>query len=1237
MAKEASAFTLHTPVEIFLEPCKNDLGAIDLKPILAVMREQWIDTVRDLLVIVQERCIRELKMPQSLSEWIKQECSNKEFGDKIVDKIKTILHEQNSYRGILHWLGTKGKTQQWRNPVDMELVRVTFSSLMHDSAPAKKLLAAETLRIVTKPDPKSWFAFDVSPRKIKANMYMIRHYSSWDTEALRNWDFQASNDGLRWTTLKEYKNDQTIRKKGQECFFHVQTRDFYSHFRIFQTGPNSNRHHYLACSGFELFGDLRNDTPQRKAGLSNVFVYHYDFDENGIIHWLGTAKGTRRWQNPHNSRQMRVIWSSNAADSEPPEHAVGKTTVRCVSEAKPGQWCCFDLLDHRVCPTHYTIRHYSSFDTECLRNWQFQGSNDSSDGLNGRWDVIMDHRNDTGLEGRGASFTWTVPPEQIQGRSWSKFRLFQTGVNSNQHHYLACSGFEIYGKIVDNQGANNFVPVRPPAPSQPVAQAPGKAPVAQPPGKAAEGGPQGQQPRKPSVPAGNTKTFNFSHHFDENGIVYWLATRGKTAPWQNPGQLGLVRVAASSVMNDSEPLHAAVGRDNVRCVTKPAEGSWMSFNFGQVKVKPSYYMIRHYSSWDTEALRDWVFEASNDQRNWDNIRTHSKDSSLQNAGQCFTWPVDCAEFYSNFRLRMTGANSNNHFYLACSGFDIYGAATGPGVTSNFPRPSQGQALQRPRPSKEALFQYQHDMDTNGLLYYIGTEGLTQPWKNPADAGWVQCRCSALMNDSAPLNAIVGRTAVRTVSKPMRGAWMSVSLNDYAINPNAYSLRHYSSWDTEALRNWRFEGSNDNQNWTCLREHRNDTSLNHKGQVHTWRLECSGYYSKFRVLQFDKNSNHHLYLSLSGMELYGDVLKQSTSLTFDDANPDNKSTHLQVQVQKNSVMNTGSSDSWQTVKTKQPISFRSGAVQTFTLLVERSEDTTNSWQFIGGVAPVEFRCSGNKQWLGSQGSWGYIAGTGGKCYQQPKSENYGLKWGKPGDVMTCRINAQRKTIAFAVNGKNQEAAFTNFVMGTGVSAAVSMTGKGSRIRLMERVTAANQPVAVRSSVVRSSSNRIVQNEKTWNMKLRSKQCIVHPDGITVENKGSNDTWVCIVANKTYQQGVRSFEVVMTKDAKSTNTWKSIVGIVPSSFKVQESAWIGSQTSWGYIGGTGGKCHRQGKSEHYGKEFGTGDVIKVTMDFNRKTVEFFVNGKSQGVAFNNLVGPCHPAISLTGAGSVAKLVV
>lgn len=41
-------------------------------------------------------------------------------------------------------------------------------------------------------------------------------------------------------------------------------------------------------------------------------------------------------------------------------------------------------------------------------------------------------------------------------------------------------------------------------------------------------------------------TFRYQSDFDENGVIYWIGTNGKTASeWTNPGQYGIVNVTCS--------------------------------------------------------------------------------------------------------------------------------------------------------------------------------------------------------------------------------------------------------------------------------------------------------------------------------------------------------------------------------------------------------------------------------------------------------------------------------------------------------------------------------------------------------------------------------------------------------------------------------------------------------------------------------------------------------------------
>ncbi len=355
-------------------------------------------------------------------------------------------------------------------------------------------------------------------------------------------------------------------------------------------------------------------------------------------------------------------------------------------------------------------------------------------------------------------------------------------------------------------------------------------------------------------------------------------------------------------------------------------------------------------SWDVEALRHWVFEGSNDNNTWTVLREHVNDTTLCKKGQAsiFALGDSISHSFSIFRVRMTKQNDNNHWYLALSGFDVYGSLVSAPV-----RPHTASAVtEAVAPVSDAVavvsvpvaadnvlnfdldddsdldgdddeseddtdltadetdlrrcggrtFTYQsRDMDKRGVLYWLGSMQKTTVWQNPAERGLVRVTMSSLQSDSKPASFLVGRTAVRCVTKagsPTAPASFVVDLLERRVRPTHYTLRHYSSFDKEALRDWTLSGSLDGFTWVTLKDHKGDMRLNAKGQCATWELapivsgsrdvaavssraavasdggDCA--YSKFRVQMTGPNSNNHNFLCCSGFELYGTLLPSPTS-------------------------------------------------------------------------------------------------------------------------------------------------------------------------------------------------------------------------------------------------------------------------------------------------------------------------------------------------------------------------
>jgi hypothetical protein len=446
----------------------------------------------------------------------------------------------------------------------------------------------------------------------------------------------------------------------------------------------------------------------------------------------------------------------------------------------------------------------------------------------------------------------------------------------------------------------------------------------------------------------------YAYDFDQNGLFYWLGSKGKTVPWGNPGEAGIVTCTASTLANQpaSKPAWAICGRETVRCVTLPQPKQWMAVDLRDKRIQPSHYTLRHYDSWDSEALRTWQFEGSVDGVNWDILRAHYNDGALNKKGATHTWVITNApKAYRFLRIAQTGVNSNNNHYLSLSGLEVYGVLTdagvgGGGAASSPPNgppavpPRQGSislppggavpygaSFGAPSPIPGGMvvppggamitpggvpggapfvaspsvpmvpaggilpaapllapgpflpfaegqeFKYSADFDRNGILYWLGTNRYTSEYKNPGLTGLVRCTSAPLATQppSAPASSAFGRDLVRCVTLPMKEAWFAIDFVNFAVLPTAYTLRHYDSWDTEALRDWKLQGSSDGKKWHKIFSHKKEEALNRKGASHTWVLpKTKKPYRHFRILQTGKNSNGHWFCAMSGFEIYGQI-------------------------------------------------------------------------------------------------------------------------------------------------------------------------------------------------------------------------------------------------------------------------------------------------------------------------------------------------------------------------------
>jgi len=169
----------------------------------------------------------------------------------------------------------------------------------------------------------------------------------------------------------------------------------------------------------------------------------------------------------------------------------------------------------------------------------------------------------------------------------------------------------------------------------------------------------------------------YSSDWDDNGLFYWIGSRGKTQSWNNPQSSGEISITTSQFGGMSGSVDNLVGRTATACWIPSSNyqtnGSWFQVDLRKWEIQPTYYTIRDSQSGGGYQLRNWVLEASNDGSSWKTIREHINDSSILSQGMSGRWSIDCDESYRHLRVRVTGHDAGGSYYfLFCSGIELYG-------------------------------------------------------------------------------------------------------------------------------------------------------------------------------------------------------------------------------------------------------------------------------------------------------------------------------------------------------------------------------------------------------------------------------------------------------------------------------------------------------------------------------------------------------------------------------------
>ncbi|XP_013177652.1 PREDICTED: E3 ubiquitin-protein ligase HECTD1 isoform X2 [Papilio xuthus] len=203
---------------------------------------------------------------------------------------------------------------------------------------------------------------------------------------------------------------------------------------------------FLAKSVARQWYDMERSTftfvQKIKAEAPINFVYDHDFDENGVIYFIGSNAGTCEWVNP-GAHGLVSVWSSDGRQLPygRAEDVLSRSPEPLNVHTNDDRRAFIAVdLGLNIIPSAYTLRHARGYGRSALRNWLFQMS---MDGVT--WSTLAAHSDEQALQEPGSTATWRLRADA----AYRYLRVQQNGKNaSGQSHYLSLSGFEIYGKVV---------------------------------------------------------------------------------------------------------------------------------------------------------------------------------------------------------------------------------------------------------------------------------------------------------------------------------------------------------------------------------------------------------------------------------------------------------------------------------------------------------------------------------------------------------------------------------------------------------------------------------------------------------------------------------------------------------------------------------------------------------------------------------------------------------------------
>lgn len=168
--------------------------------------------------------------------------------------------------------------------------------------------------------------------------------------------------------------------------------------------------------------------------------------------------------------------------------------------------------------------------------------------------------------------------------------------------------------------------------------------------------------------------------------------------------------------------------------------------------------------------------------------------------------------------------------------------------------------------------YVSNGDTNGLVYYLGTNNLTTTFSNPHPSK-LSISASSNLSGGTSVPDILSRLVGGNLyySANVVNESITVTLVNNTINLTHYSIRTRNDQNNNQLRSWKLQGSNNNSTYVDLDIKTNNTTIVGINTWHTFPIPSSTFYKYIKLINTGVDSSgSNFFLCIGGLEFYGQL-------------------------------------------------------------------------------------------------------------------------------------------------------------------------------------------------------------------------------------------------------------------------------------------------------------------------------------------------------------------------------